>query len=167
MGIIILSRTNGFVHTWRQYFISCFDKSNCKLINTTHITEQSNANKKRDGQCSQNVIFWRFRVTTVAQERQQCVLCILQSRTSPSTVRKYRVALLGQVAGNNRTYLVLHVEHPKFLSDFNHIWIIRTDFHNSLQYQISRKSNLWEPHWYNLMDWRTDMMKLIEVFREY
>jgi hypothetical protein len=86
VGIINLSRTNGFVYNVRQYFISCSGKLNCKVINATFITEQCDANKKQDDQCMQNVTFWRFRVTTVPQETQQCVLCILQSHTSRSTV---------------------------------------------------------------------------------
>ena len=37
-------------------------------------------------------------------------------------------------------YVGPQVEYPEFLSDFNEIWMFSTDFHRSLQYQISRKS---------------------------
>ena len=33
------------------------------------------------------------------------------------------------------------------MSDFNEIWSLSTDFHESLQCQISRKSAQWELRW--------------------
>ena len=39
---------------------------------------------------------------------------------------------------------VLHVKCPIFLPDFNQIWIFSTDFHETPQHQISRKSIQWE-----------------------
>jgi hypothetical protein len=44
------------------------------------------------------------------------------------------------VAGNNKTYLDLHIEGPIFLSDFNQMRSFSTDFHRILQNQISLKS---------------------------
>jgi hypothetical protein len=44
------------------------------------------------------------------------------------------------VAGNNKTYLGLHIEGPIFPSDFNQIRSFSTDFHKILQNQISLKS---------------------------
>jgi hypothetical protein len=45
------------------------------------------------------------------------------------------------------THLGLPVNYPMLLSEFK-IWSFLTDFRKSLQYQISRKSRLWEPSWY-------------------
>jgi len=44
------------------------------------------------------------------------------------------------IAGNNKAYLGLHVHFPRFLSDFNQIWIFSTHFRRSLQHQIMPKS---------------------------
>ena len=52
-------------------------------------------------------------------------------------------------------------------SDFNLLWIFETDFRNSLQYQISRKSVKWELRWYTRTDGRTVMSKIICAFRDY
>ena len=49
------------------------------------------------------------------------------------------------VAGNNKTYVCLHVDCHVFWSDCNRLWIFSTDFHKSSQYQISRKSVQWDP----------------------
>lgn len=48
------------------------------------------------------------------------------------------------VAGNNTTYVGLHVTCQIFLFSLNQI-SIRVDFHRSLQYEISWKSIRWEP----------------------
>ena len=69
------------------------------------------------------------------------------------------------VAGNDQTYLDLQVKCPIFLPDFNQIWT-STDFRESPQYQISRKSLQWEPGWYMRMEGRTeDMTKVVAAFR--
>jgi hypothetical protein len=49
------------------------------------------------------------------------------------------------VAGNHDPYLGLHVECPKFLSDFNQILTYSTDFHKSPQNKVSRKFTHWQP----------------------
>jgi hypothetical protein len=54
------------------------------------------------------------------------------SYTSSSTVLKYWLlhnkAFVSHVAGNNKTYVRLHVKFPIFLSDFNEIWRLSVDF---------------------------------------
>jgi len=49
------------------------------------------------------------------------------------------------VAGNNKTYLDLHVECLIFLYDFNQIWILQAYCLISPQHQVSQKSVKWEP----------------------
>ena len=61
---------------------------------------------------------------------------------------------MANIASNNRTYLVLHVKRPIFLSDFNQIWILRTVFNKNPQYRNSRKSVQWTPCWYMRTDGR-------------
>ena len=52
------------------------------------------------------------------------------------------------VAGNCETYLGLHAKCQIFLSYFVHVWSFWIDFHESSQYQISRKSVQWVPRRY-------------------
>jgi hypothetical protein len=59
--------------------------------------------------------------------------------------------------------LVLYVKCPIFWPDFNEIWNFSTKFHESLQYQISRKSVQWEPRW---MCGRTDRRAVRHAFRD-
>jgi len=47
------------------------------------------------------------------------------------------------------------------------MWIFSTDFHKIPQYQISRKSLLQQPSWYLWAEGRTDVTKLMGVFRDY
>jgi hypothetical protein len=47
--------------------------------------------KEQDRLCTCNVILWHFRVTIVAVEIQQCILCTLLSYTSLSTIQQYWV----------------------------------------------------------------------------
>ena len=42
------------------------------------------------------------------------------------------------VAGSDKTHFDLHVKWPTFLSDFNYVCSISTDFHESPQYKITR-----------------------------
>jgi len=58
------------------------------------------------------------------------------------------------VAGNNRTYLGLHVQCSIFFTR-NQIWVFSTDIHVSPQYQISRISLQWEPLRYMRTNGRT------------
>jgi hypothetical protein len=67
-------------------------------------------------------------------------LCTLQ----PGTISLEASNVMAVVAGNSKTFLVVHVKYSIFLSDCNHIWN-STDLHRISQYQISRKSVLWEP----------------------
>ena len=39
-----------------------------------------------------NVTWWRFRLTIVAVETQQCEVCVMMSYMSLATILKYRVA---------------------------------------------------------------------------
>jgi hypothetical protein len=43
-------------------------------------------NMEQDRQCTYNVTFWRVRVTVVAAETQQCLLCVLVTYLSLSAV---------------------------------------------------------------------------------
>jgi hypothetical protein len=63
---------------------------------------------------------------------------------------------LFNVCGNNKLYLSLTVKFQIFLPDFNQICIFVINFHESPQYQISRKSVQWEKQWYMLTDRQTD-----------
>jgi hypothetical protein len=65
------------------------------------------------------------------------------------------------------TYLALHVKCPKFVPDFNQIWMFWTDSHKSPQYQMSRKSFWGEPSWYLRTDGWTDVTKLTDAVRDY
>jgi hypothetical protein len=40
------------------------------------------------------------------------------------------------VASSNKTYLDLHVNCPKHLSDFNRIWCFSKDFHTNVDCQF-------------------------------
>lgn len=55
-----------------------------------------------------------------------------------------------------KTYLALHVKCPKFVPDFNQIWMFWTDSHKSPQYQMLQKS-VWgsRPDIYGQTDERT------------
>jgi hypothetical protein len=67
-----------------------------------------------------------IKLLRVAKELEQWVLFAL--------LPNYKML---RTAVNN---INLHVKCPLFLSDFNQIWIFSTDFHRSVQHQISRKS---------------------------
>jgi hypothetical protein len=43
------------------------------------------------------------------------------------------------------TCLGIHGNYPMFLFDFNQIWILLTNLNRSFQFQVSRKSVMWEP----------------------
>jgi hypothetical protein len=64
---------------------------------------------------------------------------------------------------NNTTCSGPPIRHPVFLPDFNKIWVFSTDFHWSLQCQISWKFVQWDMHWYM----RTDMTNIMSVFCDY
>jgi len=64
-------------------------------------------------------------------------------------------------------YIGLHVKCPLFVSDFNKKWVfLSTDFLKILKYQISWKFRLVEAELFHV-DRRTDMTKLIVVFRNF
>jgi len=44
-----------------------------------------------------------------------------------------------------KTCSVLHVNYPRFLSDFKQIWVFSLDIHKIFYYYISRKSVQLEP----------------------
>ena len=93
--------------------------------------------------CMYNAILWRVRVTTVAMETQQCVLCVsLSSLCQLYTNTRYCKRLLwrNSDADNNKQQQSLSVKWPIFLADCNEIWISSTDFHH----QISRESIDWD-----------------------
>ena len=58
-----------------------------------------------DGQCTCNVTLWHIHISV-------CSVCIVEVH----------------VAGNNKTYLCLHVKCLMLLADFNQIWSLSTDF---------------------------------------
>jgi nucleoid-associated protein YejK len=64
------------------------------------------------------------------------------------TVNNINAFLRNYVASKNKTYLGLLVKSSIFLSDFNQIRNLSTDFYKNSQYQGSRKSVQWEPHRY-------------------
>ena len=64
----------------------------------------------------------------------------------------------------NISHLGHQVTFPAFVSDFDQIWSVWTDFNNSVQYRISRKSVELEPRWYMRKDRRTDMTEVIGSF---
>jgi hypothetical protein len=68
------------------------------------------------------------------------------------------------MAGNKETYLGLHAMCPIVLPDFKQIWNILTD---SPQYHISQKSVGSCTDTCGQTDKRTDMTKVISVFRDY
>jgi hypothetical protein len=60
-----------------------------------------------------------------------------------------------------------HVKYPVFLSDFNEIWILSTDFRKSLKYEVSSKSVQWEQSYSMRADGQTDITELIVAFRNF
>ena len=66
-------------------------------------------------------------------------------------------------------YIVRHVKHPLFLSEFYETLIFSTYFRKILKYQISWKSAQWEPSCSMWPDGQTerrrDTAELIVVFR--
>jgi len=58
----------------------------------------------------------------------------------------------------------LHVKYPLFLSDFNETWSSSIDFRKFLKYQISWKSDQWEPSCSLWTDRLADMTKLTVAF---
>jgi len=68
---------------------------------------------------------------------------------------------------SQKIYSGLRVKDPLFLYDIKETWIFSTDFQKVLKYQISQKSVLWEPSCCMHTDGRTDVMKLIVVFRNF
>ena len=60
---------------------------------------------------------------------------------------------------------------PTFLSDFNHISILSTNFHKTLQHQILLKSAPWKAGWHmqtdRRMEGRKNMTKQVGAFRNY
>jgi len=68
----------------------------------------------------------------------------------PDTVRWFNIA------GNNNLYSGLHAKCPIFSSDFKQTWTLSTDFHESCQYQISRKSVQRELCWHLWTNGRMD-----------
>jgi hypothetical protein len=76
-------------------------------------------------------------------------------------------------AANNKPYLCLHVQCPKFVPNFNQIRILATNSYESPKYKISRASVQWESRWYKKKDGQTerrtgrraDVTKLIGAFR--
>jgi hypothetical protein len=102
----------------------------------------------------------RVRLTIVAVERQ-CVLCIVGIFVTANNVKILNVAqklllLRINVAGNDETYLGLHIKCLIFLPDFDEIWSFWADFYKSSQYQISRISVQWGLRWCMQTDRRTD-----------
>jgi len=54
---------------------------------------------------------------------------------------------------DKKIYIGRNVKYPLFLSDFNEIWILWTDFRKILKYQISWKSVKWEPSCFIRTGW--------------
>jgi hypothetical protein len=67
---------------------------------------------------------WRFRVTIVAPEIQQCFLCIVELHAAVGSIKAssfVQHCFYGEyfVAGKNKTYLDLRAKCPIFLSGFH------------------------------------------------
>jgi len=104
-----------------------FPQANCAL--------QTNDTVSTNRQRTHNVTTWRFRVSTVAMRRQQCVLSVLLSYKSGQQYKNIqcctKTALCRiYVADNNKTYFGLYVKRPIFLPHYKQIWSFYTDFHN-------------------------------------
>lgn len=105
---------------------------------------------KRDNQYAYNIIFWRVCVTVLTLEAQQCYRLIVEVRVTQQykNIACCTTVIYGEFISPTtvKLYLGLQVEYQIFLSDFKQIRSFPTDFHKSLQYQISRKSIRWALH---------------------
>lgn len=68
------------------------------------------------------------------------------------------------VADNNKTYLGLHVSCPMFVSDFNRICSISTDFNEGFKYEILKKPSS-ESRAVTFAE--TDVTKLFAIVRKH
>jgi hypothetical protein len=72
--------------------------------------KQSGSSKEQSRQHNYNVTLWRIRVTILAVEGQQCILCVVELHVAvnhikiPSAAQKYFFWQI-YVAGNNETYV--------------------------------------------------------------
>jgi len=66
----------------------------------------------------------------------------------------------------SKLYIGFHVNYPFFLSYFDDIWILWSDFGKVLKYRISWKSFQWGAGLFNAYR-RTDITKLIVAFRNF
>jgi hypothetical protein len=65
------------------------------------------------------------------------------------------------------TYFSLPVKWSIFLTVWTKIWIFLTDFSIRFQFLVSRKFMKWQPNLFMPTDGRTDLKKIIRVFREF
>jgi len=112
------------------------------------------------------VILWCVRVTVVATEGQQCVLCALleYSRCQICTsivccitmlLRRICVPAAMEPAEGGPAFKVPDI----FVAFWSKFFVFSTDLHNNNQDQISRKSVRWEKRWYTRTDARRDSQR--------
>jgi hypothetical protein len=147
----------------------------------------------QDMQCSYNITLRRICVTIVAVEKGWVLNIMSLCLNSCIFSALYYAWLMG--GGNvlnvmcvlifstilTETFLILrriqwdivvtvhglYVKYPLFLSDFNETWIFSTVYKKIHKYKISWKSAQWEPSSSMRTDKRTDMKKLVVVFRNF
>jgi hypothetical protein len=116
------------------------------------LSENSCEHGEQERQRTHNVTVARSRNYTPNGNATMHSVFIVELRVSVNNIKLPRLVQqcfcneFMSLAAIKKT-LGLYVNCLIFLLDFNRIWTL-TDFHESTQYQISRKYVQWEPCWY-------------------